>query len=276
MKYKVIYDKIIEKTRSEKRVKFQGTYYENHHIIPTKCGGQDIPENKVLLTGKEHFTCHHLLIKFLSGWKLDAMIYAFDRMCNENHRGYKVTARNYETAKTLFSEVHSKNMCGEGNPCFGRKLTEDEKEVFSFKDCKHSEETKKKQSESHKGLHDGEKNGNFGRRYTLPPRTKEHSKKIVEARKKNGKCQNTRFKGIIHTPWGNFESFNQACKECPKFITDCPLRKYCLNPDINITKGNLHKGKYFTSDDIGKTFKELGFGFYIKRRVIKGHMKCQN
>lgn len=38
-----------------------GTYTEVHHILPTSMGGPDIPSNKVVLTGREHFIAHWLL-----------------------------------------------------------------------------------------------------------------------------------------------------------------------------------------------------------------------
>lgn len=51
-------------------------------------------------------------------------------------------------------------MAGEKHPCFGRKLTEEQKENIRIKHIgiKVSEETKKKMSESHKGKNSGKDN----------------------------------------------------------------------------------------------------------------------
>lgn len=58
-----IYDKIINKAKSESRKKSPETYYELHHIIPKSKGGSNKKENLVLLTAREHFVCHQLLHK---------------------------------------------------------------------------------------------------------------------------------------------------------------------------------------------------------------------
>lgn len=41
-------------------------YYEKHHIIPKCVGGEDKPNNYVLLTYREHIKAHYLLTKNLS------------------------------------------------------------------------------------------------------------------------------------------------------------------------------------------------------------------
>ena len=63
MNYQKIYESIINKAKSENRKKHNGTYYENHHIKPRCLNGGEEKENKVLLTAKEHFICHKLLLK---------------------------------------------------------------------------------------------------------------------------------------------------------------------------------------------------------------------
>lgn len=45
------------------RYKGNGTYYESHHIIPHSLGGSDDNKNLVLLTAREHYLCHWLLVK---------------------------------------------------------------------------------------------------------------------------------------------------------------------------------------------------------------------
>jgi len=42
-------------------------YTETHHIIPRSLGGSDDPDNLVCLTAREHFLCHWLLTKMVKG-----------------------------------------------------------------------------------------------------------------------------------------------------------------------------------------------------------------
>jgi len=62
MNYKKVYEQIITKAQSENRIKGLDIYYERHHIIPKCLGGDNSKDNLVLLTGKEHYICHKLLV----------------------------------------------------------------------------------------------------------------------------------------------------------------------------------------------------------------------
>ena len=67
-KYTKIYFNIINKAKKLIRNKNE-EYYENHHIIPKSLEGKNTKENMVLLTYKEHFICHLLLIKMVENPK---------------------------------------------------------------------------------------------------------------------------------------------------------------------------------------------------------------
>ena len=58
-KYTKTYYQIIE--RAQARPRPEG-YTERHHIIPECIGGK----RRVRLTFKEHWTCHHLLVKMVN------------------------------------------------------------------------------------------------------------------------------------------------------------------------------------------------------------------
>lgn len=67
-KYTRWYDQIIQNAKSQSRTRLSKdhpdhVYYERHHIIPKSMGGSDDKINLVLLTPKEHFICHLLLVK---------------------------------------------------------------------------------------------------------------------------------------------------------------------------------------------------------------------
>lgn len=82
MNYKKIYRSIVLRAKSEKRQKGFGIYFEKHHVIPNfmftdrkgrqgqkghLSGDCDSSENLVLLTAREHFICHVLLVKIHKG-----------------------------------------------------------------------------------------------------------------------------------------------------------------------------------------------------------------
>lgn len=62
MNYSKIYHDIIGSRKLLNREKTKLEYFEKHHIIPKSLGGTDENENLVLLTPKEHFLCHKLLL----------------------------------------------------------------------------------------------------------------------------------------------------------------------------------------------------------------------
>ena len=66
-------------------------YYESHHIIPKSINPEfkDLTVNawnKVLLTPKEHFICHLLLTKMLTGPGKNKMVYALWTMTNQSNK----------------------------------------------------------------------------------------------------------------------------------------------------------------------------------------------
>jgi len=78
--YSRIYNLIIERAKNENRIKGNGIYYERHHIIPKCLGGSNDSKNLVLLTGREHFICHHLLVRIHPNNA--KLVHAFWLMCN--------------------------------------------------------------------------------------------------------------------------------------------------------------------------------------------------
>lgn len=139
MNYQKVYDSIIDRARQEKRRKNQETYYEAHHIIPLCLGGDGKKSewrsnpNIILLTAREHFICHWLLIRiYPSNRKLS---YALWTMCNVKdgkQERYTPSSRAYREARSGVVKVLKE-----------RKGT--------FTGRKHSEETRRKQSEALKG-----------------------------------------------------------------------------------------------------------------------------
>lgn len=104
MNYRRVYMRIISHAKSEQlqglRKKGNGNYYEAHHILP----GSLFPNwtkrksNVVLLTAREHFFCHQLLVKIFPSKQMSYALWAF---CNRPNADYKITSREYERIKTL-------------------------------------------------------------------------------------------------------------------------------------------------------------------------------
>lgn len=68
MNYLYHYKKLVRRAISDNRVKLKKShknyiYYESHHIIPKSLGGTNVSSNIVLLTAREHFVAHILLVK---------------------------------------------------------------------------------------------------------------------------------------------------------------------------------------------------------------------
>lgn len=67
MNYTRIYASIVLRAQSERAerlaLKKKGKYFEDHHIVPRSLGGKDVLPNMALLTAREHFICHWLLVK---------------------------------------------------------------------------------------------------------------------------------------------------------------------------------------------------------------------
>jgi hypothetical protein len=97
MDYQWHYEKLIETRKN--RIFEKDDVYEIHHIIPKSLGGEDIEENKIKLTPREHFLAHWLL------WRIHRnreMSFAFFSMCQYrkgNRKQFKISARGYEEAR---------------------------------------------------------------------------------------------------------------------------------------------------------------------------------
>ena len=103
MNYIKIYEKIIDSAESQNRKKTkEGQIYENHHIIPKSVGGLNNKGNLVLLTPKEHYICHKLLVEIYKKTPYsNKMYYAMWCLINGsgNQKRYSPSSRIYENFK---------------------------------------------------------------------------------------------------------------------------------------------------------------------------------
>lgn len=115
MNYQRIYASIILRAQCEEserkwNKKNLGAYYEVHHIIPKSLGGTNQQINLAMLTAREHFICHWLLIKMYPDGS-DAqtkMLFALWRMrsSGDTQLGKRyVNARAYALLRAKYASV---------------------------------------------------------------------------------------------------------------------------------------------------------------------------
>lgn len=166
MNYQRIYDQIVDRAKKESRKKGQGDYYERHHIVPRCLGGSDSRDNLVLLTAKEHYIVHRLLVEVQTVGSMEyyKMLNAFSFFAakSKKHGRVQISARYYQEIKTLLADrrkgvprseevkakirktkadnprivteeerlLQSKRMTGQGNPMYGKTHTKEVRETL--------------------------------------------------------------------------------------------------------------------------------------------------
>lgn len=229
-KFYIWYMNIVTTAQHMGRSKKEGVYYEGHHIIPRSLGGDNKKSNIVLLTPKEHLICHMLLPRFLEGKEKGKMIWALHRL---TYNGTVRTSGQYELVRKQHSDNQSKPK-SEATKEKMRKPKSDEhrlnmskaqqrrkEENYDFSRTpesiqnytktmnirypdgvwygrRHTDESRKKMSESHKGakasvetrallseLRKGEKNVMFGKNHTDETREKMRLAWIIRRQKMN-------------------------------------------------------------------------------------------
>ncbi len=109
-RYGTIYNLLIQNAQSKNRNKKDG-YFESHHILPRSMGGTNQKTNLVLLTAREHYIAHLLLVRCVSDDNVYKMIAALARFRKQAQSG-----RSYE----LFRTTLSKYSKGSLNKSFGK------------------------------------------------------------------------------------------------------------------------------------------------------------
>lgn len=106
------------------RYKGNGTYYEKHHIIPHSLGGSDLDKNLVLLTAREHYLCHWLLVKRNEMDSVDRkkMLKAWFMMVSSgnNQRPKLQSMRDYAKYRNEMSSIMHESQIGKKNSQFGK------------------------------------------------------------------------------------------------------------------------------------------------------------
>jgi hypothetical protein len=153
-------------------------YTEKHHIIPRCMNGTDDDENIAILTAREHFLAHLLLVKI---YPTERKLLFSARMMSGNPTGKRNTNKTYawirERISTLGHTEETKKKIGRSgkdNAFYGKT---------------HSEETKQHQAEVMKGRLVGEKNGFYGKTHS-----DETKQKIIKSNKSRTHSEEARLK----------------------------------------------------------------------------------
>jgi len=215
-KYTHWYCSIIIRAKSRANSRAQAKskigYNERHHIVPESFfkirtrkgiagwleGDAGSAENLVYLSAKEHFICHRLLTKMVTGVALNKCHKALEKMLHINkfQDRVRVTAQLYAKIRKDAAAAHSimlkGTQLGEENPFFGKS---------------HTDETKKKISDANRGRLLGKKRDLDAVRRSrekligrvMPESEKQHLKDKWAANRHNRVGENHPMFGVTHS-----------------------------------------------------------------------------
>ena len=182
-----------------------------------------------------HF--HNAIRKYgVETWEHEILFVSFLKDDDYLYEIEEELIQQYNTVKNGYNILFggSGTGSGENNPFYGRT---------------HSEETKQRMRDSKKG----ENHPMYGK--SLPEKTK---RKLSDSTKGE---KNYRFKGYYITPWGQFSSRRSCTTELCSYDS---VVRWCKNSHKTVSRQSLIQSQYLNSlseSPLGKTFKELGFGF---------------
>jgi len=101
MNYRDHYDRLVNRAKNRK---LDG-YVEKHHVLPKCLGGSDDPENMVLLTAREHYVAHQLLVKLYPGHR--GIAYAALLMTRVGRGEGRVNNRMYGWVRQKYAQAQS-------------------------------------------------------------------------------------------------------------------------------------------------------------------------
>jgi len=129
MNYEKIYKQLCEHRKNNPHP--TGVYTERHRILPGCMGGRYTDDNIVRLSGREHYIAHALLWK---AHRTSKLAHAWYMMCrvSENQERH-ITARQYDVAKNAHIEVMRRDYSGENNPFYGKKHSDETRQIISEK-----------------------------------------------------------------------------------------------------------------------------------------------
>ena len=113
-------------------------YVESHHIIPRCMGGTDDINNLVDLTPEEHYLAHQLLVKMYP--EHTGLAFAANMMCTNRpsnkvygwiRRRISHNMKGDNNPMRKYPDKNNFNRNGKDHPAYGRRLTEQQKQLLS-------------------------------------------------------------------------------------------------------------------------------------------------
>lgn len=265
-KYTKLYFKIIERSRG--RTKKSGIYYEEHHIIPESFylnrsrrghkgwieGDPESPQNKTLLTAREHFICHYLLTKMTTGKGFQKAVKALNAMTtmkNGNVVRAISSSKLYASAKKIYAdhmrEWMRERMLGPANFARGRKrsaVSIERQKATRRENGKHSWNKGMSMSDEHKTLLSqaaaGERNPMYGKSHSNETKRKISESKIGKENKKlqGKKKSQTHKKKISESLIGKVPTTDRTVYH---FTHISGIEEHCTRSEL-VRKYNLNSG----------------------------------
>jgi hypothetical protein len=187
-------------------------FTENHHIIPKSLGGDNFDSNIVKLTPREHFICHHLLLKMVDDEKNKrSMCYAFYMMKKLNKENEsRCNSRKYDRIKKKYSYLTS----GENNPFYGKGHFGDDNPMAKIENKKrHLDAVRSPEYRRMQSINSTGKNNPFyGKKHT-------EESKLKIAIKASQRC------GELSPRWGSKHRI-VVCEFCEKEIAYPMYRRW--------------------------------------------------
>lgn len=184
MDYQKIYDNIIEKAKNRELT----GYVEKHHIIPRCMNGTDDLSNIAILTAREHFIAHQLLVMmYPDNWKL-ALALRF--MTNATGKQIR-NNREFEWIRIKAAKANGMILKGKKRPPRSKEWCE--KLSIAHSNKKLSDETKSKISSALKGV---KKSDEMKKNMSIVAknRTKEHQEKLNATHRGKKRSESTILK----------------------------------------------------------------------------------
>lgn len=224
--------------------------YEKHHILPRcfKLGGENDKNNISILTPREHFVCHKLLVKCVNDKILKSKLsYAVWQITKR----YKIKSREYEYLKKLLSETYKGIPKSESAKNNMRKPKSDSSRMGNKKGCKAhnkgipcSEETKIKISKAKAGKCSGENNSFYGKKHK-PETIKKLSERFkgIPLSEKHKENISKGSKGKI--PWNTGKKLSEShVQKCSAALKD----RKVINNGLSNKRVKEENLKYYLID----------------------------
>lgn len=216
MNYLRIYNNIIAQAKQRNSRKGGAVIVESHHILPRHCGGNNLKENLVNVTLREHYMCHILLERIYRNTPYHAGMCGAVMFMNtkggKNSRLYQLIREKH--ISNLRNQVISEEQkmaiscANKGNKArAGMKNSPEHIEILrqSRIGSKHTQETKDNWSKIRKGRPAHNK-GLTGQTYNYPTTRKSSSRNSDETKKKislanTGKTRSPEAKEKMRLAW---------------------------------------------------------------------------